>query len=173
MVTSPGRAGGMPPDGGGSPRESPSLCRDRRAALAVSRHLPPTCSDMEVFATVVSILALAVAATGLFVSYKAYQRGGARVKVRTKPETSSTYAGGPLKWDVIAVYATNGGLASVQVTAVDLEVEGNEVPVPPDEGPGLGRDYLLQGHHTERWALRLEVLRAAAGLAPDVGATAR
>jgi hypothetical protein len=42
---------------------------------------------------VVSILAPAVAATGLIVSYKAYQRGGARVKVRTAYETSSTYAG--------------------------------------------------------------------------------
>jgi hypothetical protein len=127
---------------------------------------------MEVVAIVLSILALAVAATGLLVSYKAYQRGGARIKVRTGYETSSTYAGGPLEWEVIAVHVTNNGLAGVQVTAVDLEVEGNEVPVPPDEGPDVD-NYVLQGHHTERWALRVEVLHAAAGFVPDEGGTTR
>ena len=126
---------------------------------------------METLATVLSILALVVAGASFVLACLAYRRGGARVQVRTAQETSGTYAGVEMTWEVIAIHVTNRGLAETQVTEVGLEIEGVDGRIPANEGPRLN-DYGLQGHRAERWAVEVKDLASAAGLVPE-GKTVR
>ena len=73
--------------------------------------------DMDGLATVLSILAMAIAIASLFVSWRAYRRGDARVRVRVEPETTSTYFRFEWGLEVIAVHAANCGLAGIQIDA--------------------------------------------------------
>jgi hypothetical protein len=116
-----------------------------------------------------SILALAVASTSLFISWRAYRRAGARVHVRAAHERYRTYAEGQFEWDVVTVHVTNDGMAAIQVTAVELEVAGKDERAPADEGPSLR--YILPGLDSEDWAINATEVAAAAGLAG--GGTAR
>jgi hypothetical protein len=110
-----------------------------------------------------SILALAVASTSLFISWRAYRRAGARVHVRAAHERHSTFAEVRFDWDVVAIHVTNRGMAAVPITAVELEVAGKDTRVPADEGPALR--HLLPGLDSEDWAINTTELAAAAGFA--------
>ena len=70
-------------------------------------------NDTDVTARVLGVSAVAIAAVSLLISWLGYRRSGARVVARAGCEARTSYTMGPLDCEVLAVYATNLGMATI------------------------------------------------------------
>jgi hypothetical protein len=111
----------------------------------------------DVAARVLGIVAIVIASGSLFLAYRTYRRGGARVKIKATKKVHDVvlYANGPIYGDVVEVVASNHGLASAQVAMMFFDVKGKKgfIEVQPS-GPSL--PHLLEGLHEETWAPPIE-----------------
>jgi hypothetical protein len=94
----------------------------------------------DVAARVLGIVAIVIASGSLFLAYRTYRRGGARVKIKATKKVHDVvlYANGPIYGDVVEVVASNHGLASAQVAMMFFDVKGKKgfIEVQPS-GPSL------------------------------------
>jgi hypothetical protein len=94
----------------------------------------------DVAARVLGIVAIVIALGSLFLAYRTYRRGGARVKIKATKKVHDVvlYANGPIYGDVVEVVASNHGLASAQVAMMFFDVKGKKgfIEVQPS-GPSL------------------------------------
>lgn len=115
---------------------------------------------MDILAIVLSILAL-------FVSFMAYRRGGARVRIRAVRQAWTTPAVNESRRALIAVDVRNSGQSEIQVAAADLEIVGTDEPV------RLARDRILRGLSTGTWTTHGSDVLQAAGLPLETGGQVR
>jgi hypothetical protein len=95
-----------------------------------------------------AILALVVSALSLLLAWKAYRRGGARVRVSVSGvhAVDSFIASEVIRFDEVHVTARNRGTAKVQVTRVFCEVQGVEATLEVAQ-----THHVLEGLHAKTW----------------------
>jgi hypothetical protein len=122
---------------------------------------------VDVVARSLAIAALVIAAGSLFVAWRAYRRGGARVKVtlRKRAGEQFTYANGPMFRDQVELTVRNRGLAAVQIKDVSVQARRRKTKGQTSglEGPTLD-DFILDGLHQESWYEHMSSLLDLAGV---------
>lgn len=94
-----------------------------------------------------AIAALTVSVMSLLLAWRAYWRGGARVRVLLSVDynVAITFVNQAIYGDQITVTAQNRGMATVQVTSVFIQVEG------VDKVHEIANSHVLEGYHEHSW----------------------
>jgi hypothetical protein len=136
-----------------------SLAADNQHVDAVARWL--------------AVAALVVAAGSMFIAWRSYRRGGARVKVTLRKRPGEQIDLGIYR-DEVELTVRNRGLASVQIADVFMQTRGRKTK---DQTSGLDgpilNDFILDGLHQESWSERMSDLLELAGVAGKQAARVR
>jgi len=122
--------------------------------------MPGALSGMDFLAVVLSVLAL-------FVSWRAYRRSGARVKVLGVHQTWNTPAVNESARALIAVDVRKSGQSEIQIAAGDLEIVGS------DESAPLAVGGILRGLYTGTFRTHASDVLEAARLPVETGGKVR